>query len=174
MDYLVEKEESFKVIGFEKEFSTEDLYRQIPKYWDEFCAQYCTQKNPMHGAKPENEVEEAVCSYHVGMFGVCLDDAGEDGKFRYMIAGKYTGGSVPEGMKVYEFPDMQWAKFLCKGPLPGALQAVNTKIFREWLPGNPDYEIAMGANIEWYSEGDTESVDYESAIWIPVKNRVRD
>lgn len=169
MDYIMERESGFQVIGFERRFSMEDSYRQIPKYWDEFCARYLGRL--MQGAEPENEVEEAICNYHVGMYGVCLDDLEAEGEFRYLIAGKYTGGNVPEGMTVYEFPDMQWAKFLCKGPMPEALQSVNTKIFREWLPGNPDYEVAMGANIEWYGEGDTNSVDYESAIWLPVKKK---
>lgn len=50
----------------------------------------------------------------------------------------------------------------------GALQSVNTRIFKEWLPENPDYKIAMGVNIEWYSMGDLSAPDYESAIWIPV------
>ena len=96
---------------------------------------------------------------------------GDQGKFRYLIAGKYTEGEVPEGMTVYEFPDMEWAKFRCTGPMPGALQSVNTKIFQEWLPNNQEYEIAMGANIEWYSNGDMSSIDYESGIWIPVKRK---
>lgn len=41
-------------------------------------------------------------------------------------------------------PDMEWAKFRCVGSMPGALQSVNTKIFKEWLPGNREYKIAMG------------------------------
>ena len=55
--------------------------------------------------------------------------------------------------------------------MPEALQKINTKIFQEWLPGNEEYEIAMGANIEWYSKGDTTDVDYESAIWLPIKRK---
>ena len=101
---------------------------------------------------------------------MCIDDIG-GGKFRYIIAGEYKGGDVPEGMTVYEFPETQWAKFKCVGPMPGALQSVNTRIFREWLPGNPDFDIAFGANIEWYSEGDGSAADYESAIWVPVKRK---
>ena len=57
----------------------------------------------------------------------------------------------------------------CVGSMPGALQSVNTQIFKEWVPGNPDYEIAMYANVEWYSKGDMNSRDYESGIWLPVK-----
>lgn len=169
MDFIIDDQKAFKVVGVEKEFSMEDSHKQIPKFWDEFWEQYMTRL--MRGEKPANRFEEAIIRYHVGMFGVCIDDLGDNGKFRYMIAGEYSDGDIPEGMVLYEFPDMQWAKFLCKGPMPGSLQSVNTKIFKEWLPGNPEYEIAMGANIEWYSEGDTQSVDYESAIWIPVNKK---
>lgn len=72
-------------------------------------------------------------------------------------------------MILYEFPEMLWAKFSCKGPLPESLQTINTKIFSEWLPGNIEYEIAMGGNIEWYSKGEMSDLGYESEIWIPVK-----
>ncbi len=167
MDFIVEKEKDFQVIGFEREFSVENSYTEIPKFWDEYLEKYCLKG----GRKPEGALEEAVFNYHVGMFGVCIDDLGECGRFRYLIAGRYTGGTIPEGMSVYELPEMEWAKFPCKGPMPGALQAVNTRIFKEWLPGNPDYETAMWCNIEWYGDGDTQSAEYESAIWIPVKKR---
>ena len=170
MDYIIEKEQGLQLIGFEREFKEESSYEQIPKFWDEYGEKYMA-KLTLQGKKPEGELEEAILNYHVGMFGVCIEDLGECGRFRYLIAGRYTGGKIPEGMTLYELPEMEWAKFLCKGPMPGALQSVNTKIFREWLPGNPDYEIAMGCNIEWYDEGDTQSADYESAIWIPVKKK---
>ena len=35
--------------------------------------------------------------------------------------------------------------------------------------GKPEMELAMIANIEWYSQGDTKSDDYESGIYIPIK-----
>ena len=96
-----------------------------------------------------------------------------DGKFRYLVAGKYTGGNVPEGMVVYEFPRSDWAVFNCIGPIPEALQAVNTRIFQEWLPGNPEYELCGNASVEWYDcvNGEKTDPDYHSAIWVPVKKR---
>ena len=169
MDYTVEKMNGFKVIGFEREFTLEDAYQQIPKFWDEFCAD-CMMPILQSGTA-RGEVQEVVRACKVGEFGVCIDDIGRDGRFRYLIAGTYEGGPVPEGMKTYELPDMEWAKFRCTGPMPGALQAVNSQIFHEWLPGNPDFEVAMGVNIEWYAFGDTRSKDYESGIWIPVRRR---
>ena len=108
----------------------------------------------------------------IGEYGVCIDDIGED-KFRYLVAGKYTGGEVPEGMVVYEFPRGDWAVFDCIGPIPEALQSLNTQIVKEWLPGNPDYELCGNASAEWYDcvNGEKTDKDYHSAIWIPVKKK---
>ena len=52
-----------------------------------------------------------------------------------------------------------------------ALQDVNTKIWKEWLPGNPDFEFPGHVNIEWYGDGDPSASDYHAAIWIPVKKK---
>ncbi|WP_353095521.1 AraC family transcriptional regulator [Tissierella praeacuta] len=164
MDYVVEKMQGFKVIGFKKEFSFDNAYKEIPKFWDEFREKYCT-------GKLEGEIQQVIQDCHIGEYGICIDNTGKEGKFCYLIAGTYNGENVPNGMTVFEFPDMEWAKFACKGPMPGALQSVNTKIFNEWLPGSPDYEIGMGVNIEWYAKGDIESVDYKSGIWIPVSKK---
>lgn len=168
MDYVVEKMKSFKVIGFEREFDYDNSYKEIPKFWDEFYQKYMT---PLIKKGKRGEVEETICNCRIGEYGVCIDDTGTEGKFRYLIAGIYTGGEVPQGMSVYEFPGLEWAKFSCKGPMPGSLQIINTKIFNEWLPGNDEYEIAMGANIEWYSNGDGSDIDYESAIWLPIMRK---
>ena len=75
-------------------------------------------------------------------------------------------------MLLYEFPQSEWAVFDCFGPMPEALQSVNTRIFKEWLPGNPEFEISGMATVEWYDcMGDQSAPDYHSAIWIPVKRK---
>lgn len=163
MDYVVEKVGAMKVIGYEKSFAYETSYQEIPKFWNNFCV------TCMNGT--DSEVQQVIESCSIGEFGICIADEKEDKGFRYLIAGRYNGGIVPEGMKVVEIPEMEWAKFRCIGALPEALQTVNTKIFREWLPGNPDYEIATSMNIEWYANGDITSPTYESGIWIPVKKK---
>ena len=170
MDFTVEKLPAFQVIGFQKEFAFDTAYQEIPKFWDEMYEKYA---QPMlMGKAPETAIERAFWENHIGEFGVCVDDERMDGHFSYMIAGKWQEGEVPAGMATYRLPEMTWAKFPCMGPMPGALQSVNTKIFQEWLPNNPDYEIALGANIEWYSpEGSNQDADYQSAIWVPVKKK---
>jgi AraC family transcriptional regulator len=50
---------------------------------------------------------------------------------------------------------------------------MNTRIFKEWLPGNPDWELSGNATIEWYDciHGEKTDPDYHSAIWLPVKRK---
>ena len=170
MDYKITPMFPFKLIGFQREFDYETAYAEIPKYWDEVCERYA--QNVYAGNPPANPWEQALVDNCIGEYGVCVDDLG-GGRFRYLIAGKYTGGPVPEGMALYEFPQGEWAVFDCVGPIPEALQSLNTRIFREWLPGNPDYELSGNANVEWYDclHGEKDDPDYRSAIWVPVQRK---
>ena len=164
-DYCYETPESFT-----KAFDNDTAYQEIPKFWDAVCEKYAA--NVYAGNAPANPYEKAIVENCIGEYGVCIDDIGE-GKFRYLVAGKYAGGEVPEGMVVYEFPRGDWAVFDCIGPIPEALQSLNTQIFKEWLPGNPDYELCGNASAEWYDcvNGEKTDKDYHSAIWIPVKKK---
>ena len=169
MEYKITSKAGFKVIGFQKVFDSETSYAEIPKFWDEVCGKYAN--NVWAGNAPANAFEKAVADNNIGEYGICIDDIGGS-KFRYLIAGKYEGGEVPGGMEVFEFPVGDWAVFDIFGPCPGALQSVNTKIFTEWLPGNPEYEISGNANVEWYDcMSKPNDKDYHSAIWIPVKKK---
>ncbi len=171
MDFSVEKMAAFKVIGFSKEFLFDNSYAEIPKFWNEVYGKY--EESLFKGNAPANEQEQAVYDNRVGEFGICIDDIGRDGRFRYMIAGRYLGGNVPQGMELYELPAVLWAKFKCVGALPEAMQTVNTQIWNEWLPGNREYEPDGKFNVEWYSSvGDMQDSDYQSAIWIPVKQKM--
>ena len=170
MNYKITTMFPFKVIGFQKVFDNDTAYQEIPKFWDEVCEKYAA--NVYAGNAPANPYEKAIVENCIGEYGVCIDDIGE-GKFRYLVAGKYAGGEVPEGMVVYEFSGGDWAVFDCIGPIPEALQSLNTQIFKEWLPGNPDYELCGNASAEWYDcvNGEKTDKDYHSAIWIPVKKK---
>lgn len=166
MDYRLEKKEPLKFIGFVKEFDMETAYQKIPQYWQDTYLN--SVKKMMDKGHPTNETEQAIWDNHIGEFGISIDDDETDGKFRYMIAGYYQGGNVPKNMIVFEAPALEWAIFKAVGPMPGALQSVNTKIFKEWLP-NSNYSISAPINIEWYSnEHEITHPNYESAIWIPV------
>lgn len=160
MNYKIEKMDAFKIIGMERMFSYENSYAEIPVFWTEYCTKYCEKYSKILGG-----------SCNIGKYGVCIEDTNRTKQFAYMIGGDYHDEIVPDGLMVAEIPPQTWAKFECTGPLPASLQSVNTRIFHEWLPGNPKYEIAAGFNIELYTEGDTSSQDYISEIWVPVKEK---
>ena len=169
MDCRITNMLPFKLIGFERIFENETAYAEIPAFWDEVFLKYA---NVFRGGAPADENERAIAKNGIGEYGVCIDDIGE-GRFRYLIAGKYAGGEVPQGMSLYEFPQGEWAVFSCIGPLPESLQSMNTRIFREWLPGNPDHELSCNASVEWYdcNNGSKYDPDYRSAIWLPVRKK---
>lgn len=158
-----------KLIGFQEEFSMDKANQEIERFWDVFYQKYA--RNVYAGNPPANVYEQALMDNSIGEYGVCIDDL-PNNRFRYMIAGRYTGGEIPPGMVLYEFPMGEWAVFDCVGPMPEALQSLNTRVFNEWLQDNTEYELSRNANVEWYdSIGEKTDPDYRSAIWFPVKRK---
>lgn len=169
LNYKITKMFPLKLIGFVKEFDFENSYEKIPLFWDEICEKYC-YPHIYQGLPAENDYEQAIVDNCIGEFGVCIECHGT--KFKYMIAGKYAGGKVPEGMMLYEFEAGDWAIFDCVGPCPEKLQELNTKIFKEWLPLNKDFELRGDGNIEWYDcvNGEKTDENYHTQIWLPIKS----
>jgi len=167
MKYTVEMMEEFSVIGFERIIKFNDGYEECPKFWSEYRERYMIPL--MEKGESSNDLEKAVMDYGIGEFGVCVGS--DNGTFRYMIAGQYSGGDVPKNLTVYKFPDMMWAKFTGVGKMPDALQKLNTEIFTNWLPNNGEYELAENTNIEWYSSGKIDDDNYLFGIWVPVKKK---
>ena len=160
----------FKVIGLSREMTADEANQQIPKIWDAFFEKYAA--NVYAGNPPANPYEQALVDNYIGEYGICMDDL-QNGKVNYLIAGRYTGGDVPEGMQLYDVPGGDYAIFDCVGSLPDAIQNMNKHIYNEWLPGNPDYELFGNASIEWYDSMNAEKNDpnYRSAVWLPVKRK---
>lgn len=164
MDYTVESLKGLKLVGFITTINEGEGYDKCPKFWDEITEKYFTKIND--GSK----ISEAIKKYNIGEYALCIES--EDHKsFKYLIGGLYTGGEIPQEMELVELEDSLWAKFKCVGPMPGALQAVNTKIWKEWIPNNQEYELNLPMDIEWYSSDDTQALDYKSEIWLPVKKK---
>ena len=159
-----------RLIGFESEFNFETSYQEIPKYWDEICEKHC--KRIYAGLDPVTPEEKAIVDNCIGEYALCMDGNANTKVFKYMIAGRYTGGEIPKGMKLVELDRGDWAVFDCYGPNPKTLQETNTKIFNEWIPNNKEYDVRENYNIEWYDcTTDMNDEKYHSAIWIPVKKK---
>lgn len=168
MDYFCEKMEAFTFIGFEGIFSFPTSYKTIPRFCRETESKYF--HNIWAGNTPSNEYEQAILDYNIGEYGAVIHDVG-DGKFRYLIAGMYKGGHVPEGLVLHTFEASDWVKFRGFGPNPDTILKLNTQIFRDWLPGNSEFELTGFYNIEWCDHKDRNEEDHESHIWIPARRK---
>lgn len=158
MDYRITKKEEFTVLGVSKKFRYENAKQEIPAFW-------------------QKHYEAGNGKYVCGMYGINIDEQMGNEEFEYLIADNYNPViDVPEGFVTRKIPAFTWAVFPCKGPMPIALQDVNTKIFAEWLPALKEYEFAAGYCIEMYDAPDqypkgTQDENYYSEIWIPVKRK---
>lgn len=164
MNVTYEHKPAMTFIGFSTAIRPEEGYQKCPEFWDrEYARKYARLWQTM---QPETPVEAAILENGVGLFAICDE---KEGSFEYWIAGLYKGGEVPEGLKLFTFPESDWAMFSAKGPLPGSLQALNTRVWQEWYPGEGQKFRGNGsAMLEVYSPGDMHSPDYECGIWVPI------
>lgn len=154
MNVKIEHKDSFRVAGISRRFQNETGYRDIPAWWDELNEK----------ARIDPDIRA------LGEIAVCVDEGGRE-DFAYWVARPYTGGELPPGQAVLEIGPHTWAVFTCTGPLPGAMQTVNTQIFATWLPTNGQWELDESLTVENYLPGDMSAPDYKSEIWLPVKPR---
>ena len=164
MNITYEHKPAMTFIGYSTPIRPEEGYTKCPEFWDkEYAQKYARLWQTM---QPETPLEKAILENGVGLFAIC--DEKED-SFEYWIAGLYKGGEVPEGLKLYTFPESDWAMFSAKGPLPGSLQTLNTRVWQEWYPKEGQkYRGNGNAMLEVYSPGDMQSPDYECGIWVPI------
>lgn len=147
LEYQIIEKDEFKIIGISKVFRNENAYQQIPQFWDTVLAQYPLQ----------------------GMYGICIDPEDKNAEFDYIIADEFSeSGNIPEEYVVKTIPAATWAVFPCRGPLPDALQNINTKIWTHWLPACRDYKLATNITVEMYAPPADRPEDTYSEIWIPV------
>lgn len=167
MNTAYEHKPEMTFIGFSTWIRVEEGYRQCPEFWErEYTQKYARLWQTM---KPETPLEKAIIENSIGMFAICDDG---NGAFEYWIAGLYRGGEVPQGLKLYAFPESEWAMFSAKGPLPGSLQELNTYIWQEWYPQEGKrYMGKKNAMLEVYPAGNMQSPNYECGIWVPLAKR---
>ena len=148
MDIKIEKENAFSIIVKTKQFNEETSFDEVPKYWDEYY-------------------EQGFQNIVPPMLGICINNPGNL-DFEYGIGSlKEYCNTFPKGFKEIEIPENLWGKFYTKGRLPKAIQNLWKEVI-EWVE-NSEYEIAANYDFECYSEGDSDSDDYVSGIWVALK-----
>ena len=158
MDYKIVKKEAFTVLAKARTFSYEGAKQAVPQFWQEHY---------------QNGGGQTV----MGMYGINIDLTMGNDTFEYLIADPYDPvKAVPEGFVIKTIPAFTWAVFPCRGPMPQALQDVNTKIFTEWLPALQEFEFAAGYCVEYYDDPTkypkgTLDENYACEIWIPIQKK---
>lgn len=155
MNYKIENKNAFRIVGVKKhmDMALEESFREVPLFWQETVAE---------GRIPQ--ILELLNQPPFGLLGVSTCMNGKD--FDYYIA-VATDIPTPEGLVEYEIPAATWAVFECIGPMPQAIQELQKRIVTEWLPTS-GYEYADAPDIELYTEGDQQSSEYRSEVWLPV------
>ena len=150
LTYEIQEKPGFTVMAVAETFQPETGYQEIPKFWQRVLSM---ENCPLWG-----------------VYGVCLEEAGNGGEFEYLIADPVEPGKpVPEGLILKEIPTATWAVFPCHGPIPESLQALNTRIWSQWLPNCQTHRLAMNMTIEMYAPPAERPEDSYCEIWIPVE-----
>lgn len=159
MDYKIVEKEAFDIIEKVESHSIEkDVNaKSIPEFWTK------SHNDGTVKTLLENTSDRTF------IFGVCYGNNSDSTKtFDYSIGAVYNKKTaVPEGFRRNTIPARTWAVFECKGAMPKAMQDMWHKITSEFFPTSgyqPTYEM----DIEAYSEGNMNNLDYCSEIWIPV------
>ena len=158
MNYKIETKDAFRIVGVKKHYAmdAEENHKLIPLFWRE------TQQTDTIP-----KLCELMNKAPMGILGIC---AGMDGtEFDYYISAS-SDKPLPKGFTEFEVPASTWAIFECVGPMPGAIQELQTRIVSEWLPAS-GYEYADAPDIEVYPEGDQLSPDYKCEVWLPVTKK---
>lgn len=166
MDCQIVQKPAFDVVGRSRKFveTSEENLAEIPRFWNEFM----NDKNGYRAAVrlTVNEPSRTVTGSQ--SLGVSRCRAGAE-EFTYTIGMEAKAGAVPKDYEIIHVPAARWAIFDSVGPMPGAIQAVTKRIFREWFPStgyaHPEYEL------EVYLPGDPNSNDYHCQVWIHVNEK---
>ena len=148
MDIKIEKEKAFTIIVKTRKFNEKTSFEDIPEFWDEY-----------YELGYQNVVPP--------MLGICINNQNSI-EFEYGIGSlKEYCSEIPEGFTEINIAEHLWGKFYTKGKMPKAIQDLWKEVI-EWVQ-NSEYELADNYDFECYSEGDTNSDDYESGIWVALK-----
>ncbi len=162
MNYRIEKQSAFKVMEKIKAVSIDDGVNKntIPDFWEQ--------------SKQDGTITE-LCRHMTGddmILGICYGNELKDAKeFDYSIAVKCDDDtSAPDGFGIREIPARTWAVFECIGAMPDAIQELWHRICSEFFPTS-EYQPTFEFDIEVYPDGDMNSPDYKSEIWVPVTKK---
>lgn len=181
MRYEIITLQDMQIIGIAKEIAFDQGQVECPKLWGEYFESLI--KPVMMDHQQPNAQQQAAIDNGIGEFALCTCQlpnhncatcaetnfkACNSNTFTYVIGGKYQGGNVPEGMKLYPLPNGRWMKVHFEGGM-AAFQQQYQYFHNEWLSQHPDMKIATnGCSLEWYCGSDIQSPDYQCGVMLPL------
>lgn len=155
MEYQLIDKSVFNVtgVGITLGKDMEKFKKQIPEFWAETSKDGCLEL-----------LIPIMDQQNPGVMGISLMTAESQEEWEYVIG--VASDDVPENFKQYEIPAAKWAIFSGTGPMPGAIQELQTQIFTEWLPTS-GFEYAELPDIELYLDANPENATFQ--VWLPVR-----
>lgn len=155
MEYQLIDKSVFNVtgVGITLGKDMEKFKKQIPEFWAETSKAGCLE-----------QLIPIMDQQNPGVMGISLMTAESQEEWEYVIG--VASDDVPENFKQYEIPAAKWAIFSGTGPMPGAIQELQTQIFTEWLPTS-GFEYAELPDIELYLDANPENATFQ--VWLPVR-----
>ena len=105
-----------------------------------------------------------------GLLGVCIPH--QDKTMDYAI-GVTSADDPHDGLDTFYLEGGKYLVVEAKGPVPKSVQQTMNHIHRELIP-NENIEVKQAPFFELYREGDTESDNYITEIWIPIEVQTKD
>jgi AraC family transcriptional regulator len=162
MNYKIEEKEAFDVLERVETHTVENGQNNtsIPDFWSRAYADGSMEKL------------ETLASDKKYTFGICYgNEKKNDPTFEYSIAVKCDEDTVaPEGLRKNTIPARTWLVFGCVGAMPKAIQEAWHKIVTEFFPTSV-YQPTCEMDLEVYTDGDMDSPDYYSEIWVPIQKK---
>lgn len=155
MEYQLIDKEAFHVtgLGLKIEQNMEVAQKRIPEFWNEVAASGELQK-----------LLPIMDQSNPGVLGVSLMTSEIQDTWEYVVG--VVSEEKAEGFEQYEIPAAKWAIFSGTGPMPGAIQELQTQVFQEWLPTS-GFEYDELPDIELYLDANPENAQFQ--VWLPVR-----
>lgn len=153
MKWHIKEKGVLHLLGLEKVIKKKEASREIPAFWDS-----CQKNGEFARLISLDEAEKKGC------MGIFIEQDSDYMKYYLAVESLKP---LPEGYTKLEIPAVNWAIFSCVGAVPQAIQEGWRFLEAEWHVHYP-FAHADAPEIEWYSEGNAYSEDYQSEIWIPI------
>ncbi len=169
MDYRIEEKGVIKGVGIVKNFGKWTIDQEAEHWTAKMGARWRFWDEYLNNGGMDQKVA-TYGLYRAPFYQMGVIHTQENGDLIEAIGAEDGGGQYP-GLTHFEVPASTWAAFRIKGTLSGKhhpLEALTAKIFTEWLPSSI-YEKSMSYEIQIYGPGNTQSDDYVTELWIPVR-----